>query len=455
MRCPNMTLYNELFSHKALEELLSDTVVVKSLLRFEAALARAEASAGVIPAGAANAIAGECLAIQIDLGTLAADAATAGNVAIPLMKRLTEAVAQKDKDAARFVHWGATSQDALDTGFVLQLRDILVLVETDLLKLSDTLSDLAQKHRSTLMVARTWMQQALPTTFGCVVAGWLDAILRHRRRLQEMRPRVLVLEFGGAAGTLAALHGQGLQVSKALAEELGLALPQIPWHANRDRIGEISTFFGLLAGTLGKIARDIALLSQTEIAELFEPMGEGRGGSSTMPHKRNPVICAVVLAAATQVPDLVATILSAMPQEHQRGLGGWHAEWETMPQIVRLGAGALHHLTEMLPGLEVNAERMGQNLEATHGLIFAEAVTVALADRMGKMPAHLLIEKACKKSLESKRPLKDVLREEPALHGHLAPVDLEGLFEARNYLGVANQFIDRVIAKNRELSQIN
>ncbi len=446
-----MILYDELFSYQALEELLSDESVVKGMLRFEAALAKAEARAGVIPAGAANILAERCATIQIDTATLAKDSAAAGNVVIPLVKKITEAVAQQNKEAARFVHWGATSQDVIDTGLVLQLRDVLELLEEDLEKLSGSLADLAQKHRSTEMVARTWMQQALPTTFGYVVAGWLDAILRHRSRLVEMRPRVLVLQFGGAAGTLAALHGEGAKVAKALAEELGLALPPVPWHAHRDRVGEIAAFFGLLTGTLGKIARDIALHSQTEIAEVFEPAGEGRGSSSTMPHKRNPVTCAAVLAAATRMPGLVATVLSAMPQEYQRGLGGWQAEWETLPEVLRLGAGSLHRVAEMLPGLEVDAERMGQNLEATHGLIFAEAVTMALADRMGKMPAHLLVESACRKSLATKRPLNDVLREEPGLQGHLASADLESLFEARNYLGSANEFVDKVITENKEM----
>jgi 3-carboxy-cis,cis-muconate cycloisomerase len=448
-----MTLYDELFSYQEMEEVLSDESVVKRLLQFEAALAKAEARAGVIPVGAANTIAERCATIHIDIAAVAKDAAITGNVVIPLVKKITESVAQQDKDAARFVHWGTTSQDVIDTGLVLQLRDTLKLVQEDLEKLSGTLAELAQNHRSSVMVARTWMQQALPTTFGYVVAGWLDAILRHRRRLAEMRARVLVLQFGGAVGTLASLHGEGSKVAAALAEELGLALPEVPWHAHRDRIAEIATFFGLLTGTLGKIARDIALHSQTEIAEVFEPAGEGRGGSSTMPHKRNPVTCAAVLAAATRVPGLVATVLSAMPQEYQRGLGGWQAEWETLPEIVRLGAGALRHLREMLPGLEVDAERMCQNLDATHGLIFGEAVTMALADRMGKMPAHLLVESACKKSLTTKRPLKDVLREEPGLRGHLAPADLESLFETRNYLGSANEFVDKVIAENKQMAR--
>jgi 3-carboxy-cis,cis-muconate cycloisomerase len=446
-----MSLYDELFCYNALNQILSDDSRVKGILQFEAALANAEALTGVIPEGSAKKIAEHCQADQFDLSAIATDAALAGNIAIPLVKMLTEAVARKDKDAARFVHFGATSQDAIDTGFMLQLRDALALVEKDLARLSETLALLANTHRTTVIVARTWMQQALPTTFGFIVAGWLDAILRHRRRLMEMRPRVLSLQFGGAVGTLAALRGDGPEVARALANELQLTLPPASWHAHRDRMVEAAAFFGLLAGTLGKIARDISLHAQTEVAELFEPSGQGRGGSSTMPHKRNPVTCSAVLLASTRVPGLVSTLLSAMPQEHQRGIGGWQAEWETLPEIIRLAGGALYHLAEMLPNLEVDRERMLENLEETKGLIFAEAVTVALADRMGKMPAHLLVEAACKKAITEKRPLKEILREEPGLHGHLASADLESLFDARNYLGNAEEFVDRVTAQAREL----
>jgi 3-carboxy-cis,cis-muconate cycloisomerase len=445
-----MTLFNELFSYSALGQILSDESRVRGILQFESALAKAEARAGVIPEGAAQKIAEHCLAEQFDPSTIAKEAALAGNIAIPLIKMLTEAVARQDKDAARFVHWGATSQDAIDTGFVLQLRDTLALVERDLARLCETLAALASTHRTSVVVARTWMQQALPTTFGFVVAGWLDAILRHRRRLKEIRPRVLSLQFGGAVGTLAALRGDGPEVARVLAGELQLALPTAPWHAHRDGMAEVATFFGLITGTLGKIARDISLHSQTEVLELFEPAGRGRGGSSTMPHKRNPVTCSIVLAASTRVPGLVSTILSAMPQEHQRGLGGWHAEWETLPEILRLSGGALHHLAEMLPHLEVDPQRMLQNLEATNGLIFAEAVSMALAERMGKMSAHLLVEAACTKSVAENRPLKEILHEDPALRGHLTPEDLESLFDARNYLGSAEEFVERIIAQVKE-----
>jgi 3-carboxy-cis,cis-muconate cycloisomerase len=442
-----VSILDPLFRSPALDQVFSDAERVQAILHFEAALARAEAAAGVIPEASARAIAAKCRVENFDLNLIAQDAARAGNLAIPIVKRLTEAVAKDDKDAWRFVHWGATSQDAIDTGVVLQFRRALEWFEQDLQRLTATLVSLAEKHRATPMVARTWMQQALPTTFGFVVAGWLEAILRHRVRLAEIRPRVFTLQFGGAVGTLAALGCNASAVAKALAHELKLELPPAPWHAHRDRIAEVATTLGLCMGTLGKIARDISLHAQTEVGELLEPAGEGRGGSSAMPHKRNPVTCAVVLATAQRVPGLVSTLLSAMVQEEERGLGGWHAEWETLPELVCLVGGASHHLAEMLPGLEVDTARMRENLEITRGLIFAEAVSMALGDRMGKMPAHMLLEAACKKALGEKRHLKDVLLQEPGWHGHLTPADLESLFEVRSYLGSAEEFTARVLTE--------
>jgi 3-carboxy-cis,cis-muconate cycloisomerase len=444
-----MSLFDELFSFEELQQILCDETRIQRMLDFEAALARAEARAGAIPEGSARKIAEFCRAERFDISVIAKQAAQSGNVAIPLVKLLTEDVARQDKDAARFVHWGATSQDVIDTGMILQLRDALDLIEKDSARLTDSLAILATEHRATPVVARTWMQQALPTTFGFIIAGWLDALLRHRKRLQECRARVLCLQFGGAVGTLAALAGRGPEIAKTLADELHLAVPAAPWHTHRDRLAEIAAVLGLLTGTLGKIARDISLHSQTEIGELSEPGGEGRGGSSTMPHKRNPVTCAIVLQASIRVPALVSTMLSAMPQEYERGLGNWHAEWETLPQILRLAGGALHHLAEMLPLLDVHKDRMLHNLEMTRGLIFAEAVSMALADRMGKMPAHLLLESASRKARAENRHLKEVLREEPGLHSHLTPADLDSLFDLRNYLGNAEEFADQIVARAR------
>ncbi|HTB93544.1 MAG TPA: 3-carboxy-cis,cis-muconate cycloisomerase [Candidatus Sulfotelmatobacter sp.] len=450
-----MRLLDKLFRYDAIDRIFSDREYLQSLLDFEAALARAEAKAGVIPVTDAPIIAAACRAEQFDVDELATQATLSGNVAIPLIKALTAHVAIQSKDAARFVHWGATSQDAMDTAAMLQLRRALEIMDQDLARLSATLATLADKYRSTPIAARTWMQQALPTTFGFIAAGWLDAILRHRSRLSDLRSRNLALQFGGAVGTLAALSGRGPAVAKALSEELQLPLPAISWHTHRDRIIEIAAALGLCTGTLGKIARDISLHAQTEIAELGEPSGEGRGGSSTMPQKRNPVTCATVLAAAQRVPGLVSTMLSSMVQEQQRGLGGWQAEWETLPEIVSLSGGALHHLTEMLPGLHVDAKRMLKNLDATQGLIFAEAVTMALGERRGKLLAHTLIELACKRARLENRHLKDVLGAEPELNIHLPPAELERLFDVRNYLGSAEEFVRQVLAEVGSTATVN
>ncbi len=317
---------------------------------------------------------------------------------------------------------------------------------SDLDRLARGLAELATKHRSTIVVGRTWMQQALPTTFGVKVAGWLNAVDGHRERLRETQRRALVLQFGGAVGTLGALNERGAEVAKNLAEELQLNLPEIPWHTHRDRMAEVATTLGLCAGTLGKIARDIALHAQTEIAEVFEPAGPGRGGSSTMPHKRNPVTAAIVLAAAIRVPGLVSTMLTAMVQEEERGLGGWHAEWETLPQIVSAGAGALRRMTEMVLQLQIDAEQMKTNLEVTRGLIFAEAVSMALASKIGKAQAHEVVETACETARREKRHLRDVIAGDARVQTLLSAADLDGLFDPRRYLGMAEEFVDLVVA---------
>ena len=440
-----MSILDPLFGSAALDQLFSDAERVQAILQFEAALARAEAAVGIIPEANARSISAKCRVENFDLSVIAQDAARAGNLAIPIVKHLTEAV---DKDAARFVHWGATSQDAIDTSVVLQLRRALELFDQDLQRLTGTLVSLAEKHRATPMVARTWLQQALPTTFGFVVAGWLDAILRHRVRLAEIRPRIFTLQFGGAVGTLAALGSNGPAVAKALAHELNLEMPQIPWHSpsRQNRRSRRHPRFAASA----RSEKSLAIFRCTH----------KRKSPNYLSHRRSPWRL-FHHAAQTQsrhlsqsfwrprirVPALVSTHAHAMVQEEERGLGGWHAEWETLPQLVCLVGGALHHLADMLPSLEVDTTRMRQNMEITHGLIFAEAVSMALGDRMGKMPAHMLVEAACKKALAEKRHLKDVLLQEQGWHGHLTPADLESLFAVRNYLGSAEEFTSRVLSE--------
>jgi 3-carboxy-cis,cis-muconate cycloisomerase len=420
------------------------------MLDFEAALARAEARTGVVPPAAVAPIESACRAEAFEVDELARGAALAGNTAIPMVKALTALVAKRDEAAARYVHWGATSQDAMDTGLVLQLREALDLIEGDLARLAAVLAGLATLHKRTVLAGRTWLQQATPVTFGLKAAGALSAIERHRARVRELRPRVLVLQFGGASGTLAALGADGLKVAAALAEELKLELPDVPWHAQRDRVAEVATALGLLVGTLGKVARDVSLLMQTEVGEAFEPAAAGKGGSSTMPHKRNPVACAAILAAAIRVPGLVSVMLTAMVQEHERGLGDWHAEWDTLPEIVCLAAGALAQLTQVLDGLELDPARMAANLEATRGLILAEAVTMALAGAIGRLPAHHLVEAACRRAAGERRHLRDVLGEDPEVRKHLSAADLERLLDPANYTGLAEALVERALAARGE-----
>lgn len=438
-------LADAMFSTEAMRDLFSDRATLQHMLDFEAALARAEAAHGVIPAQAVAAIEAACDVAHIDLDALAQAAATAGNLAIPLVRQLTVQVARGDAAAAKYVHWGATSQDVIDTGLVLQLRAALAQIDAELAALMAALAHLASAYRATPMVGRTWLQQALPITFGLKAAGWLDALLRHQRRLDELRPRLLALQFGGAAGTLASLGARGLAVAATLAAGLGLNLPDAPWHSQRDRVAEAATVLGLLTGSLGKIARDISLQMQTEVGELAEPAAAGRGGSSTMPHKRNPVGCAATLAAAVRVPALVAAMLTAMVQEHERALGGWQAEWQTLPQIVQLTAGALRQMRQVAEGLTVDAERMRSNLECTHGLIMAEAVSLALGARIGRMQAHQVVEQACRAAVASGRHLRQVLAENAQVGAELPAAELERMFDPTAYLGVTAAFVERVL----------
>ena len=439
-------LTDALFTTERMRAIFSDAGRLDGMLAFEAALARAEARAGVIPHGAGEAIARCCTVDGFDVDSLARAAAPAGNVAIPFVKALTARVAEHDREAARYVHWGATSQDAIDTGLVLQVRDALALLADDYAALSEATAALARRESDTLMAGRTWLQQALPTTLGAKVAGWLSAIERDRQRLRALHDRVLVLQFGGAAGTLASLGAQALAVASALAEQLRLPLPDVPWHTERDRLAEVAAVLGIGAGTLGKIGRDVSLLMQTEIGEAFEPGAAGRGGSSTMPHKRNPVSAAVVLSAAVRVPSLVATMLAALVQEHERGLGGWHAEWDTLPEIFTLTAGSLREVLAVVRGLEVDRARMRQNLDVTRGLLAAEGVALALGQSLGKQQAHYLVEDACRRAVNEQRHLREVLRDVPEVREHVRADILDGLFDPARATGMAAEWIARALA---------
>ena len=317
-----------------------DGALLQNMLDFEAALARAEAAVGVIPQAAAEPIADACKAERFDLASLAEAATRSGNLAIPLVKALTADVARSNAEAARYVHWGATSQDVIDTAAMLTLRAGIDLLRADCARAIAGFAGLARQHRHTAVVGRTWLQHALPMPFGLKLAGYAAAMHRSQGRLERLRGDALALQFGGAAGTLAALGDKGLLVAERLAQELELPLPDAPWHTPRDRIADAASVLAILTGSCGKIARDVSLLMQTDVGEAFEPAGEGRGGSSTMPHKRNPVAAATALAAATMAPNLAATIFAAQVQDHERSAGPWHAEWPTLPALLLVTSGA-------------------------------------------------------------------------------------------------------------------
>ncbi|HYW91201.1 MAG TPA: 3-carboxy-cis,cis-muconate cycloisomerase [Gammaproteobacteria bacterium] len=449
---PASGLLEPLFTTGPMASVFSDAARLQGMLDFEAALARALAGRGLLPRSAAAAIAGECRAELYDIAGLGRAAATAGNPAIPLVRELTARVGRRDAAAAGWVHTGATSQDAMDTGLVLQLRAALDLLGSDLAGLSAALAGLAREHADEVLAGRTWLQQAPPVTLGLKAAGWLDAVERHRQRLAALRPRLLVLQFGGAVGTLASLGEKGMDVAAALADELSLSLPHVPWHTHRDRLAELAATLGLVTGTLGKMARDVSLLMQTEVGEALEPGGPGRGGSSTMPHKRNPVSCAITLGAATRMPGLVATMLAALVQEHERGLGTWHAEWETLPEICRLTAGALREMTAASEGLETHPGRMCANLQITRGLLMAEAVSLALASSLGREKAHELVAGACRRAVEQERTLREVLAAEEQVRGLLDEAELDRLLDPAGYLGAARVLVERVLAARDQSS---
>ncbi|MFI5317304.1 MAG: 3-carboxy-cis,cis-muconate cycloisomerase [Myxococcota bacterium] len=437
-------LFAPVFSTPELREAFSARAWLQALLDFEAALARVQARAGRIPAGAAAAIGAACRAENFDSQALAEAGLAAGNPVIPLVRALAAAL---PRDASGFAHFGATSQDALDSALMLLSRRALDLVLVELDALLDTCAALASAQRDTPLPARTLLQHALPTTFGYKVAGWLAALMDARARLVSLRATGLAVQLGGAAGTLAALEPDALALAADLARELGLAEPLLPWHAARGRVAELACALGVTAGALGKVALDLALLTQTEVGELREAAGPGRGGSSTLPQKRNPVGAAAALACAKRAPGLVSAVLSAMPQEHERAVGGWQMEWETLPELFRLSGAAATHLGVALRGLEVDAERMRANLAATGGALVAERVALALAPRLGRLAAQALVESACRRG----GALREALAAEPRIAAELEPAEIERLLEPTGYLGAAGELVDRVLASWRQV----
>ncbi len=432
-------LYGELLSDAEVASQLDDAAQLCAMLRVEAALARVQGRLGVIPSAAAERISEVAESFAPEPASLAAATAEAGIPVPALVAALCDAIGDP---AANHVHWGATSQDIIDTGLVLRLRTALEILEQRLAALTESLAALADSHRGTLMVARTRGQQAVPTTFGLKVAVWLAPLLRSRERLDQLRPRLLLLNFGGAAGTLAALGDRGPAVAEALALELGLGQPALPWHVQRDGLAELAGWLSLVTGSLGKFGQDVLLLAQSEVGELREGGGPGRGGSSTMPNKANPVASEVLVTAARLNAALLAAMHQALPQEQERGGPGWQLEWLTLPQMLVMTGCALRHALSLVENLEVDAGRMRRNLEASNGLFLAEAATFALAEHLPRPQAQDLVKAACAEAKASGRHLIDLLAETSD-----APVDWARLRDPANYLGAAETLIDRVLAK--------
>jgi 3-carboxy-cis,cis-muconate cycloisomerase len=443
-------LIESLATTAPLSDLFSDQSILQSMLDFEVALARAEAQLKIIPRSAADVIAAAAKADAFDPAALSGATLSAGTPVIPFVKALTEHVREIDSKVGGFVHWGATSQDVADTALILLLKRAQLIFDADLTRLEQALKRLAKEHGATVMLGRTLLQAAPPTTFGLKAAGWLNAISRSHRRLDDAFSETQILQFGGASGTLASLGRQGLAVGRALADELGLGLPDAPWHSHRDRLAELMCACGILTGSLGKMARDISLLMQGEVGEAAEPSEPGRGGSSTMPHKRNPTGCSLTLAAAVRVPGLVAGFLSAMVQEHERALGGWQSEWPTVSGIIQASGLAISSMAEVAEGLTVDPARMRANIEATKGVIFAERVMMLLGDKLGRDVAHKLLEAATRKSIAEGRSLAGVLADMPEVTQHLDSATVRELDVPEQYLGMADEFRTRLLASEQQ-----
>ncbi|KPF71620.1 hypothetical protein IP69_05455 [Bosea sp. AAP35] len=440
-------LFGELFVDREMASAMGDSTLLHGMLGFEAMLASALEAEGVAPKGMADVVARQCDPDLYDIAEIGRATTLAGNPAIPLVKALTARVAAVSPEQAKWVHYGATSQDVIDSGHVHVLGCGLKLIDLRLGRLADAMRSLVDTHRATPMIGRTFLQQAVPITFGVKAALWLDPLLESRHVLHDILA-ASVVQFAGAAGTLAALGDEGDRVQARFVELTQGAKPSaIPWHAQRHRIVRLAAELGILTGNLGKIARDVGLMAQTEIGEVAEPEAPGKGGSSAMPHKRNPVLCTLILAGAQRAPGLVATMLSALPHEHERALGGWHAEWPTLPELFCIAGSALAQTITLIEGLQVFPERMRANIDLTHGLVMSERISLALATALGKTEAHHFLEEASRACVAQQRHLREVLAEMPAVTAHLDADALADLFDPTTYRGASDAIIDRVLAR--------
>ncbi|BAT61243.1 3-carboxy-cis,cis-muconate cycloisomerase [Variibacter gotjawalensis] len=439
-------IFSDLFTTSEMRAIFSDETRVAFYLEIEAALARAEAGLGVIPQDAAREIVAKCRIETIDLAKLKEQTDRAGSPIIGLVAQIVAACADGHGEWA---HWGATTQDITDTATVMQIRDALALVERDIDAIAAALKALAVKHRDLPMAGRSKLQQAVPITFGYKCATYLAAMQRHRERLREFKARVLVGEFGGAVGTLASLGKDGLKVQAALMKELKLGEPDITWHTLRDRFGEVGAFLALLTATCAKIATDVKLLMQTEVGEVREGFAAGRGTSSTMPQKRNPVSSPLIHTGASLVRHNANALLEAAVGDHERMTGPWEIEWIAIPEIFLLTSGVLRHTRELTEGLEVDAVQMLRNLALTKGLIVSEAVMMGLGPHLGRQHAHHLVADICREVVRSGVPLIELLTSNKEIAKVMSRAELEKLVDPANYVGVAGEMVDRVVAKEK------
>ena len=435
-------LFRDAFGTPAMREVFSDFSLISRYAEIEIALAKAEARCGVIPAEAAEEIARRTDVSVFDFDLLRRETDIVGYPILPLVHQM----AKQCGDAGRYVHWGATTQDIMDTAVILQVREGLKIIERDIADLRRILADLSRRYRDTPMAGRTHLQQALPVTFGYKTAIYLAMFDRHAERLEQLKPRVLVGQFAGAAGTLASLGDKGLEVQKAICEELGLGIPVSTWHVARDGLAEAVNFLALVTGSLGKIALDIMIMASTEFAELYEPFVKGRGASSTMPQKRNPISSELMLAASKAVRQHAGLMLDAMVQDFERATGPWHAEWMAIPESFVLTAGALHQAKFALAGLIVDEKAMAKNLGISRGLIVAEAVMMGLAPQIGRQEAHDVVYDACRLANENNTTLADALSADPRVTSRIDRATILSLTSPGNYLGLAPEMVDRVLA---------
>jgi 3-carboxy-cis,cis-muconate cycloisomerase len=437
-------IFDDLFGTAAMRAIFSDESLVQRYLDVEAALATVQARLGMIPEEAAREIAAKASVDRVDMQATQV-------VGYPILPLVEQLVAGCRDGLGEYCHWGATTQDIMDSADALQIRDALALIGADLDAVAARLAELAREHRDTPMAGRSHLQHALPVTFGYKCAVWLSSIDRHRARLAEILPRATVGEFSGAAGTLASLGEHGLAVQDALMDELSLGRPDITWHSARDSFAEVSGLLALVTGTLGKIGYDVMLMMQSEVGEVFEPFVPGRGASSTMPQKRNPIASELLLAAAKTVRQHHGSMLDAVVQDHERATGPWHVEWHALPEAFILTSGALAQARELLDGIEVDSEAMARNLHASGGLIVAEAVMMGLAPHMGRQRAHDLVYECCRAALEGKMDFLDALAAREEIAGVLSRAELAQLVDPANYLGTAPDLIDRLLTRRSEV----